>query len=59
MLTTWAVIASRDQVRIFSREGLGKLRLEYEVGNPAGRLKNQDIQSDWHERGDEISERLH
>ena len=48
MLTTWVIIASRDQVRIFSRQGLGKLQLEYEVENAAGRLKNQDIESDKH-----------
>ena len=48
MLTTWVVIASRDQVRLFSRRGLSKLMLEWEVGNSAGRLRNQDIESDRH-----------
>ncbi len=48
MLTTWVIIASRDQARLFSRNGQGKLALEWEVGNPAGRLKNGDINSDKH-----------
>lgn len=48
MLKTWILVASRDQVRIFVREGLGKLTLAWDVGNPFGRLKNQDIESDRH-----------
>lgn len=48
MLTTWVVIASRDQVRVFSRQGLGKLSLELELGNASGRLRNGEIESDKH-----------
>ncbi len=48
MPKTWILVASRDQARIFVREGLGKLSLRWDVGNPAGRLKNQDIESDRH-----------
>ncbi len=46
MPKTWILVASRDQVRLFEREGLGRLSLRWDVGNPAGRLKNQDIESD-------------
>ena len=48
MVTTWIVVASRDQVRVFSRKGLERLQLEWEVGNASGRLKNQDLESDRH-----------
>ncbi len=48
MLKTWVLVASRDEVRIFERQGLGKLLLTWDVGNPSGRLKNQDIESDRH-----------
>lgn len=46
METTWIVVASREEVRIFSREGRGHIRLERDIGNPSGRLKLQDIVSD-------------
>lgn len=46
METTWVMVASRDEVRIFSRVGRGPLTLERDIGNPLGRLKNQDLESD-------------
>lgn len=46
METTWIVVASRDEVRIFSRVGRAHLKLERDIGNPLGRLKNQDLESD-------------
>ncbi len=46
METTWIVVASRDEVRIFSRVGRAHLKLERDIGNPLGRLKNQDLVSD-------------
>lgn len=46
METTWVVVASRDETRIFSRIGRGHLKLERDIGNPLGRLKNQDLESD-------------
>ena len=46
METTWIMVASRDEVRIFSREGRGHIKLERDIGNPLGRLKNQDLESD-------------
>lgn len=39
-------MASREDVRIFSREGRGHIKLEREIGNPTGRLKLQDMVSD-------------
>jgi protein required for attachment to host cells len=44
--TTWIVVASRDEVRIFSRVGRAHMKLERDIGNPLGRLKNQDLKSD-------------
>jgi protein required for attachment to host cells len=47
MSTTWILVASRDEVRVFSRQGTGRaLTLEIDIGNPSGRLKNSDIDSD-------------
>ena len=46
METTWIMVASRDEVRIFSRVGRGPLKLERDIGNPLGRLKEQDLESD-------------
>jgi protein required for attachment to host cells len=46
MKMVWIMVASRDEVRIFSRVGLGHLKLERDIGNPLGRLKNQDLDSD-------------
>ncbi len=46
METTWIMVASRDEVRIFSRMGRGQIKLERDIGNPLGRLKNQDLESD-------------
>jgi protein required for attachment to host cells len=46
METTWIIVASREEVRIFSRVGKGALALERDIGNPLGRLKNQDLKSD-------------
>lgn len=46
MKITWIVVASREEVRIFSREGRGHLKLERDIGNPSGRLKLQDLVSD-------------
>ena len=46
METTWIIVASRDEVRIFSRVGRGHIKLERDIGNPLGRLKNQDLKSD-------------
>ena len=45
--TQWIVVASRDQVRIFSqRLGPHPLELVTEIGNPSGRLRLHDIESD-------------
>ena len=46
METTWIIVASREDVRIFSRQGHGHIQLEREIGNPTGRLKLQDLVSD-------------
>lgn len=46
MKTTWIVVASREEVRIFSREGRRHIKLERDIGNPTGRLKLQDLVSD-------------
>lgn len=46
METTWIVVASRDEVRIFSRKGREHLILERDIGNPLGRLKERDFVSD-------------
>jgi protein required for attachment to host cells len=45
--TEWIVVASRDQVRIFSqRLGNHPLELVTEIANPLGRLRLRDIESD-------------
>lgn len=46
MKTTWIVVASREEVRIFSREGRGHIKLERDIGNPTARLKLQDLITD-------------
>lgn len=46
METTWIVVASRDEVRIFSRKGRDHLILEKDIGNPLGRLKESDLGTD-------------
>ena len=46
MDTTWIVVASREETRVFSRTGKGALSLVWDVGNPLGRLKLQDLVSD-------------
>jgi protein required for attachment to host cells len=47
MSPIWIIVASRDEVRVFSRETpTSRLVLEIDVGNPAGRLRNGDINSD-------------
>lgn len=46
MNTTWVVVASRDEVRIFSREGKGRLSLVNEIGNPLGRAHARDLVTD-------------
>jgi protein required for attachment to host cells len=45
--TDWIVVASRDQVRIFSKkQGPHPLELITEIGNPSGRLRLKDLESD-------------
>ena len=46
MDTTWIMVASRDEVRIFSRLGKGPLKLERDVANALGRLKTKDLVTD-------------
>jgi protein required for attachment to host cells len=46
MNTTWIVVASRDEVRIFSREGKGPLTLINDIGNPLGRAHARDLVTD-------------
>lgn len=46
MEITWIIVASRDEVRVFSREGRGHIKLERDIGNPTGKLKLQDLVSD-------------
>jgi protein required for attachment to host cells len=47
MTTTWILVASRDEARVFSKQGAEEsLTLEIDLGNLAGRLKNSDIDSD-------------
>ncbi len=47
MKTEWILVASREEARIFSRSGAGPLSLVCDMGNPAGLLKLQDLESDW------------
>jgi len=42
----WIVVASRDEVRIFARAGMSPLSLIYDIGNPSGLLRTQDLESD-------------
>lgn len=46
MKREWIVVASREEVRIFERLGVGPLNLIRDIGNPAGTLKTQDLESD-------------
>lgn len=46
MKQEWILVASREEARIFSRVGMGPLVLVCDIGNPAGRLKLQDLESD-------------
>ena len=46
MEVTWIMVASREEVRIFSRVGRRPLKLERDIGNPFGRLKNHDLEGD-------------
>lgn len=46
MKQEWIVVASREEVRIFGRQGVGPLELIRDIGNPAGLLKTQDLESD-------------
>ena len=46
MEDAWILVASRDEARIFSGRGMGPLSLICDIGNPLGRLKAQDIESD-------------
>lgn len=48
---TWILVAHRGGARIFESTGPGKeLQLLHELAHPAGKLKNQDIDSDKHGR---------
>jgi protein required for attachment to host cells len=42
----WILVSSRDEARLFARQGVGPLRLVSDMGNIAGRLKPQDLESD-------------
>lgn len=47
MNKTWIIVASRDEARVFSREtSTSRLVLEIDIGNPTGRLRSGDINSD-------------
>jgi len=46
MDTTWIVVASRDEVRIFERKGKKDLTLVTDIGNPEGKLHPRDLVSD-------------
>lgn len=46
MDTTWIVVASRDEVRIFERKGKKDLTLVTAIGNPEGKLHPRDLVSD-------------
>jgi len=46
----WIVVASREEVRIFSRKGVGNLELITDIGNPNGVLRTRDLESDRHGR---------
>ena len=46
MNTTWIVVASRDEVRIFSRDGKGPLTIVNEIGNPLGRAQARELVTD-------------
>jgi protein required for attachment to host cells len=42
----WILVASREEVRVYARRGIGPLSLQYDIGNPTGALKPQDLESD-------------
>lgn len=46
MKSEWIIVASREEVRIFAREGISPLRLIRDIGNPEGTLRTQDLESD-------------
>lgn len=46
MKEEWILVASREEARLFSRRGIGPLALISDMGNPAGLLKTQDLESD-------------
>ena len=46
MKEEWILVASRDEARIYARTGKGPLRLITDMGNPAGRLRTRDLESD-------------
>ncbi len=46
MKQEWIVVASHEEVRIFARSGVRPLELIREIGNPAGILRTQDLESD-------------
>jgi protein required for attachment to host cells len=47
MNKSWIIVASRDEARVFSRETpTSHLFLELDIGNPFGRLRTGDINSD-------------
>ncbi len=48
---TWILVAHRSGARLFENRGPGKgLELLYNLEHPAGKLKNQEIDSDKHGR---------
>lgn len=46
MKKEWILVASREEARLFSRQGIGALHLIRDLGNPSGLLKAQDLESD-------------
>ena len=42
----WILVASRQEARIFRRSGVSPLTLLFDVGNPTGLLKAQELESD-------------
>jgi protein required for attachment to host cells len=46
MKQEWILVASREEARVFGRRGVGPLELVCDMGNIAGRLKLQDLESD-------------
>jgi protein required for attachment to host cells len=46
MKEEWILVASREEARIYARSGTGALRLVCDMGNPEGRLRTRDLESD-------------